>query len=140
MIHRFSLAVAAAAIVLTGCAKHHATGEPAENFASGDTLVTVTHVHDKTDDGTTVFVTVDGTDAAALAIGQSVDLHVPAGAHKVGGYARTLIGRVTIAPVEVTTAADSAKHVAYTVTKNKPAFSELSNSPKQPEQPQNPPA
>lgn len=124
MTHRFTLAVIVATITLTGCAKHP-TGEPAANFASGDTLVTVAHISGKTDDGTTVFVTVDGTDAAALKKGQSVDLHVPAGPHQVGGYARTLIGRVTIAPVKITTTADTVKHVAYSVTKTKPSFSEL---------------
>lgn len=139
MTHRFTLAIIAAAITLTGCAKHP-TGEPAAAFVNGDTLVTVTHVPAKTDDGTTVFVTVDGNDAAALKTGQSVALRVPAGTHQVGGYARTLIGRVTIAPVKITTSDTEAKHVAYSITKTKPTFSELNGDPSQPQIPQQPPA
>ncbi|GBU13711.1 hypothetical protein AwEntero_23120 [Enterobacterales bacterium] len=139
MTYRFTLAIIAAAITLTGCTKHH-IGEPAPDFTSGDTLVTVTHIPAKTDDGTTVFVTVDGNDAGTLKTGQSIALRVPAGAHKVGGYARTLIGRVTIAPVEITTTDTTTRYVAYSITKTKPTFSELSSDPSQPQAPQQPPA
>lgn len=128
MIHRFTLAAVAAAFALTGCAKH-APAEPAPDFTSGPTRVTVTHVPAKTDDGTKVFVTVDGSDAGALAIGESMEVHLPAGKHEVGGYARSLIGRVTIPSVEVTTSPDDEKYVGYSVASSKPAFSELSTPP-----------
>ncbi len=58
--------------------------------------------------------------------GESMLLHVPAGKHQVGGYVPTLfgMGRVTIAPVEVTTSPEDVKKVAYTVTRNKATFVE----------------
>ncbi|WP_413738902.1 hypothetical protein ACL2XP_12945 [Sodalis sp. RH21] len=139
MINRFTLTAIAAAFALTGCVKHvTSSNEPvAADFTNGPTLVTVTHVPAPTADGATVFVTVDGNDAGALATGESVALHVPAGSHQIGGYARSLIGRVTIPPVNVTTTADTPKHIAYTVTKSKPTFAELSAGPNpQPQEPQ----
>ncbi|MFS2225957.1 hypothetical protein [Pantoea sp. B65] len=128
MINRYTLTAMAAVFALTGCAKH-SVDEPATNFASGATLVTVKNVPARTADGATVFVTVDGNEAGALPTGESVELHMPAGKHKIGGYARSLIGRVTIPSVEVTTTSDSIKHVAYTVKKSKPTFEELSSEP-----------
>lgn len=128
MIPRFTLAAVAAVVALTGCAKHTAAVQ-APDFTSGPTRVTVTHIPTKTDDGTKVYVTVDGSDAGTLATGQSIEVHLPAGKHQVGGYARSLIGRITIPPVEVTTSADSEKYIGYTVAKLKPAFSELSEAP-----------
>ncbi|MCU5772465.1 hypothetical protein N5923_19825 [Erwiniaceae bacterium BAC15a-03b] len=128
MINRFTLAAIAAAFALTGCAKH-SVNEPSTDFASGATVLNVTHVPARTADGATVFVTVDGNDAGALPYGESMQLHVPAGKHKVGGYARSIIGRVTIAPVEITTSGNTAKHVAYTVTKSKPNFTQLPDEP-----------
>lgn len=129
MIHRFTLAAVAAVFALTGCAKH-TPAEQAPDFTSGPTTVTVTHVPAKTDDGTKVFVTVDGSDAGVLAMGESMEVHLPAGKHKVGGYARSLIGRVTIPSVDVTTSPDGEKYVGYSVASSKPAFSELSAPPK----------
>jgi hypothetical protein len=128
MSPRFTLAAIAALIALTGCAKN-TTAKQEPDFTSGPTRVTVTHIPTKTDDGTKVFVTVDGSDAGVLATGQSIEVHLPAGKHQVGGYARSLIGRVTIPPVEVTTSPDSEKYVGYTVAKLKPAFSELNEAP-----------
>ncbi|MBP2171370.1 hypothetical protein J2125_004562 [Erwinia toletana] len=128
MINRFTLAAIAAAFALSGCAKH-SVNEPSNDFATGATLLNVTHVPARTSDGATVYVTVDGNDAGALPYGESMQLHVPAGKHKVGGYARSIIGRVTIAPVEITTSGNTAKHVAYTVTKSKPNFTQLADEP-----------
>ena len=49
-------------------------------------------------------------------------MRVPEGSHKVGGYARSLIGRVTISPVDVTTSNDAISHVTYSVADLKPTF------------------
>ena len=128
MINRFALAAAAAVFVLAGCAKN-ANDKPVADFSTGATLVTVTHVPARTADGSTIYVTVDGNDAGALAMGESVALRVPAGSHQIGGYARSLIGRVTIPPVQVTTTPDSEKHVTYTVMNSKPTFAEQNDAP-----------
>ncbi|RRZ95579.1 hypothetical protein [Erwinia sp. 198] len=145
MICRFTLAVAMAAITLTGCTSHKkdepATtsitasakdffkGPPvvsAEDFSTGPTQVDVSHVTSRTDDGSAVYVTVDGKDAGALIRGQSLQLHLPAGEHQVGGYVPTLLGfgRVTIPAVKVTTTPEKVKKVAYTTGLKKPAFTE----------------
>jgi len=126
MRYRFTLAVATAAVVLTGCARHGATDDAATDFAAGPTQIDVSHIKTRADDGSNVFLTVDGKDAGELPDGQSKLLHVPAGKHQVGGYVPTLfgLGRVTIAPIEVTTSPDDVKKVAYTVTRNKASFVE----------------
>jgi len=125
MRYRFTLTVATAAVVLTGCARHGAT-DAATDFAAGPTQIDVSHIKTRADDGSNVFLTVDGKDAGELPDGQSKLLHVPAGKHQVGGYVPTLfgLGRVTIAPIEVTTSPDDVKKVAYTVTRNKASFVE----------------
>lgn len=142
MINRFTLAAVAAAFALTGCVKHSidepVAAKPAPDFSTGPTLVTVTNVPARTADGATLYVTVDGDDAGALTTGESVALRVPAGTHQIGGYARSLIGRVTIPSVKITTTADSEKHVVYTVMKSKPTFTEIADDPKP--QPQAAPA
>ena len=125
MRYRFSLAVVTVAAVLTGCAKHAASDAPDE-FAAGPTQIDVSHIKTRADDGSNVFLTVDGKDAGELPDGQSKLLHVPTGKHQVGGYVPTLfgLGRVTIAPIEVTTSPEDVKKVAYTVTRNKASFVE----------------
>jgi hypothetical protein len=123
MSYRFTL-TALAAFSLLGCAKP-VTGEPAADFTTGETLVTVEHAWTRTDDGTTVFITVDGKDAAALKVGESVALRLPKGTYKIGGYARSLVGKVSVAPVELTTTADGTKAVEYAVTRSKPMFKEV---------------
>lgn len=125
MRYRFTLAVATAAVVLTGCARHGTT-DAATDFAAGPTQIDVSHIKTRADDGSNVFLTVDGKEAGELPDGQSKLLHVPAGKHQVGGYVPTLfgLGRVTIAPIEVTTSPDDVKKVAYTVTRNKASFVE----------------
>lgn len=128
MIKRLTLVALATALTLTGCTKH-ATPTAETDFTNGPTLVTVTSVPARTADGETVYVTLDGTDAGTLATGESIELRVPAGSHQVGGYARSLIGRVTIPSVKITTTPDSAKHVAYTVANRKPTFTELAADP-----------
>lgn len=132
MINRFTLAALAVAFALTGCAEHSidetAAAKPLD-FSTGPTLVTVTHAPAPTADGGPIFVTVDGNEAGALATGESVVLHMPAGKHQVGGYARSLVGHVTVPPVQITTRTTSAKHVAYTVIKSKPTFTELKDDP-----------
>lgn len=141
MIKRFTIVAFTAAFALTGCAKitaaTSAAGSAAKSaadsvlipappntpdFSSGPTLVTVKHVATLADDGEPLYVTIDGTDAGILAMGQTVSLHVEAGKHKVGGYARSLIGRVTLSPVEVTTSTHADQHVQYAVTNTSPAF------------------
>jgi len=128
MIRCFTLTAVAAVFTLTGCAKPAPTG-PVADFSTGNTLVTVTHVPAPTEDGTTVFVTVDGNDAGALEKGGSLTLSIPAGSHDIGGYARSIIGRVTISPIKVTTNSETVKHVVYTVTKTKPEFIEQKSEP-----------
>ena len=128
MIRCFTLTAVAAVFALTGCAKPAPTG-PVADFSTGNTLVTVTHVPAPTEDGTTVFVTVDGNDAGALEKGGSLTLSIPAGSHDIGGYARSIIGRVTISPIKVTTNSETVKHVVYTVTKTKPEFIEQKSEP-----------
>ncbi|MCT4703976.1 hypothetical protein MUA02_19155 [Enterobacteriaceae bacterium H20N1] len=123
MSYRFTL-TALAAFSLLGCAKP-VTGEPAADFTTGPTLVTVEHAWTRTDDGTTVYVTVDGKDAAALKVGESVALRLPEGTYQIGGYAKSLIGKVSVAPVKLTTTANSKKAVEYAVTKSKPEFKEV---------------
>jgi hypothetical protein len=123
MSYRFTL-TALAAFSLLGCAKP-VTGEPAADFTTGATLVTVEHAWTRTDDGATVFVTVDGKDAAALKIGESVALHLPEGTYQIGGYAKSLIGKVSVESVKLTTSAGSTKAVEYAVTKSKAAFKEV---------------
>lgn len=126
--NRFALTAFAAAFALAGCVKQP-NDQPAPDFSTGATQVTVTHLAARTVDGGPVYITVDGNDAGALATGDSVALHVAAGKHQVGGYARSIIGRVTIPSVQVVTAPDSPKHIAYTLVKNKPGFTELNDAP-----------
>lgn len=125
MRYRFTLAVVTVAAVLTGCAKH-APEDATDEFAAGPTQIDVSHIKTRADDGSSVFLTVDGKEAGKLPKGESRLLHVPAGKHQVGGYVATLfgMGRVTIAPIEVTTSPEDVKKVAYTVTRNKAAFVE----------------
>ncbi|AVF37668.1 hypothetical protein [Rahnella sikkimica] len=120
MSYRFTLAAIAAVFALTGCAKTKTAEQPA--FDLGSTRLTVTHVPTKTDDGTKIYVTIDGKDAGALGLGESVEVQLPEGKHKVGGYARSLIGRVTISPVDVTTSRNDISHVTYSVANLKPTF------------------
>lgn len=128
MSYRFTLAAVAAVLALTGCAKSK-TADQAPAFDFGSTRVTVTHVPTKTDDGTRLYVTIDGKDAGALGIGESMELQLPEGKHKVGGYARSLVGRVTISPVEVATSRDVISHVTYSVANLKPTFLVRASTP-----------
>ncbi len=124
---RFTLAAAVAAMALTGCAKHPAAeAETSQAFTSGPAQVSVSHISSRADDGSSVFLTVDGNDAGMLARGESKELRMAPGKHKVGGYVRTLFGfgQVTIQPVEITTEAGQVKRVAYSVQKDKPSFAE----------------
>lgn len=141
MVYRFTLAAITAALTLTGCAKILPTGEqsaaktaekpvaqitqPAvNNFTTGSALVTVSHANSRTDDGSTINVTIDGDDAGPLVRGQTTDLHLTPGKHKVGGYVSTLYGygRVTIPPVEITATQNTVQHITYSMKKNKPTF------------------
>ena len=128
MSSRFALAAVAAVLVLTGCAKSK-TDDPTSAFDFGSSRVTVTHIPTKTDDGTTIYVTVDSKDAGALGTGKSLELQLPEGKHTVGGYARTLIGRVTISPVEVSTSSDVVSHVTYSIANSKPTFTVRASTP-----------
>ncbi|RJT43403.1 hypothetical protein [Rahnella woolbedingensis] len=128
MSYRFTLAAVAAVLALTGCAKTK-TADQAPAFDFGSTRVTVTHIPTKTDDGTKLYVTIDDKDAGALGTGESMEVQLPEGKHKVGGYARSLIGRVTIAPVEVATSRDVISHVTYSVANLKPTFLVRASTP-----------
>ena len=128
MSSRFALAAVAAVLVLTGCAKSK-TDDPTSAFDFGSSRVTVTHIPTKTDDGTTIYVTIDSKDAGALGTGKSLELQLPEGKHTVGGYARTLIGRVTISPVEVSTSSDVVSHVTYSIANSKPTFTVRASTP-----------
>ncbi|MFC0140667.1 hypothetical protein ACFFJN_11570 [Erwinia mallotivora] len=131
MIYRFTLAALTAAITLTGCAKHSAEDTAEQDYATGPSQVTVSHVVSRTDDGSSIIVTVDGKDAGPLVRGETTDLHMLPGKHKVGGYVPTLYGygRVTIQPVEIAAVPDQVKHITYSVLKNKPTFTETAATP-----------
>ncbi|WP_308201847.1 hypothetical protein [Erwinia mallotivora] len=131
MIYRFTLAALTAAITLTGCAKHSAEDTAEQDYATGPSQVTVSHVVSRTDDGSSIIVTVDGKDAGPLVRGETTDLHMLPGKHKVGGYVSTLYGygRVTIQPVEIAAVPDKVKHITYSVLKNKPTFTETAATP-----------
>lgn len=140
MRYRNLFAALAVATTLAGCAKHPAAdttadAATADDFTTGPTQIDVSHVITRADDGSHIYLTVDGKDAGELPNGESKIVHVPAGKHEVGGYVRTLfgLGRVTIDPLEVTTSPEDVKKVAYTVTRNKATFVE---QPKQSEQQQ----
>ncbi|MCC3748906.1 hypothetical protein LLQ46_18805 [Rouxiella badensis] len=137
MINRFTLIAVTTAFALTGCAKITAATSAATSaaasaltpakpqatdFSTGPTVVTVTHLRELADDGAPIYVTVDGVDAGILALGQTVELHVNAGKHKIGGYARSMVGRVTIPAVEVTTTTKYEQHINYSVTDTTPSF------------------
>jgi len=105
MFSRFSLATLTAALLLSGCARHADTDNsasapaeapapataaaPIENqdsaspFASGPTVINVSHLVTRTDDGSSVYLTVDGQDAGMLPKGENRLIHVPAGKHQV---------------------------------------------------------
>ncbi|MFU9137439.1 hypothetical protein [Erwinia tasmaniensis] len=130
MIYRFTLAAAVAAVTLTGCAKNQAGGPPPD-FFSGPSQIDVSHLTTKADDGSSVFVTIDGNEGGMLTRGESKALHIPDGKHKVGGYVRTLFGygRVTIDPITVVSKKGEVRHVAYSVTRNKPSFTDRGETP-----------
>lgn len=149
MICRFTLAAVMATLTLAGCASQHKS-EPsaptesadtrffkgpaqisANDFSEGPTEVKVSHVISRTDDGSPIYVTVDGNDAGAIIRGQSLELHLPAGDHQIGGYVPTLLGfgRVTVQSIKITTRPDQVKQVAYSVTRSKPAFTEKAAIP-----------
>ncbi|MBK4784076.1 MAG: hypothetical protein FT714_06880 [Pantoea sp. Pent] len=152
MFSRFTLATLTATLLLTGCARHAASDSsadaaaaeapatasaPVENndsaspFASGPTVINVSHLVTRTDDGSSVYVTVDGQEAGLLQKGESKKLRVPAGKHQIGGYVQTLFGfgKVTIPAVDVTTDTNGPKNVVYSVTRQKPQFSESAATP-----------
>ncbi|BCG08621.1 hypothetical protein [Buttiauxella agrestis] len=128
MSYRFALTAMAAVLALTGCTKSK-TADQAPAFDFGSSRVTVTHIPTKTDDGTAIYVTIDSKDAGKLGTSESLEVQLPEGKHKVGGYARTLVGRVTIAPVEVSTSSDVISHVTYSVANGKPTFIVRASTP-----------
>lgn len=124
MSYRFTLAAVAAAITLTGCAKQQTSSEQPENYFQGPSQINVSHVVTRADDGSDIFLTIDGNNAGPLIAGQTNQVSVPAGKHQVGGYASTILGlgRVTIQPLEITTKPGEQTQIAYSVTKTKPVF------------------
>ncbi|AUX72704.1 hypothetical protein [Erwinia pyrifoliae] len=142
MFYRSTLVTLAATLALAGCS-HKAAEAPAtvevsaaeatpavSEFAAGPTQINVSHILTRADDGSTVILTIDDKEAGMLGRGDSKALFVSAGKHKVGGYVQTLfgLGRVSIQSVDVTTNTDQAVHVAYSVTRNKPAFAVTSST------------
>ncbi|WP_428946118.1 hypothetical protein ACQK5W_09280 [Pantoea sp. FN060301] len=121
MIFRFAMAAVTAATLLTGCAPKQ-TAQVSPEFFNGPTRVNISHLVTQADDGSAVMLTVDGNEAGALTRGESTELRLPPGEHKVGGYVPTLFGRVTIQPVEITTTPTEVTHIAYSVTRDKPVF------------------
>lgn len=123
MSYRFTLAALTAALTLTGCAKHQKPETP-EDFFNGPSQINVSHVMTRADDGSSIFLTVDGNDAGPLLPGKNTEVQIPAGKHQVGGYAQTLLGlgRVTIQSLEVTTNPGEVTQLAYSVTRDKPGF------------------
>lgn len=136
--------------MLTGCVRHHSDSDatsatpadvsaavPAEvnntetPFSNGPTVINVSHLVTRTDDGSAVHVTVDGQDAGMLKKGENKEIRVAAGKHEVGGYVQTLFGfgKVTIPAVDVTTDAAKPKNVVYSVSRQRPQFSESATPP-----------
>jgi len=103
-------------------------------FSSGPTQIDVSHIVTRADDGSSITLTIDGTEAGILKRGEKRALFVEPGKHKVGGYVQTLfgLGRVTIPAVEITTVPGKVKNVAYSVTRTKPAFAEAPDTTKTP--------
>ena len=128
MLYRLTLTTLTAALPLTGCARQ-SVEVPDDQYARGPTQINVSHIVTQTDDGSAVVVTVDGRDAGILDNGEGTLLHVPEGKHKVGGYVPTLLGRVTIPSVDVTTSHNEVTTVAYSVARDKAAFSEVARLP-----------
>lgn len=128
MVLRITLAAVTVALTLSGCAQR--TSSQVQDYATGSSLVTVSHVTSRTDDGSLIMVTLDGKDAEPLTGGETAELHVTPGKHKLGGYVSTLLGygRVTIQPIDVTAEQGQIKHVTYSVLKNKPTFTEIAPS------------
>ncbi|MEN5015442.1 hypothetical protein ABEH87_03650 [Erwinia sp. Eh17-17] len=99
-------------------------------FSSGPTQIDVSHIVTRADDGSSITLTIDGTEAGILKRGEKRAVFVEPGTHKVGGYVQTLfgLGRVTIPPVEITTTPGKVKNVSYSVTRTRPAFTEAKDS------------
>ena len=119
MIPRIIPFMVGIALLISGCAGRQ-DKQGVTDFTSGATLLKVAHLASPTADGSSLYITVDGKDAGLLPVGQAILLQVPAGDHKVGGYARSLIGQVTIPDISVTTSADSPRFVAYKVKQYDP--------------------
>lgn len=122
MIQRILPVVIGIALLISGCAKKQEPQDSA-SFTMGATLLKVAHLPSPIADGSDLFITVDGKEAGQLPTGEAMLLQVPAGEHEVAGYARSLIGRVTIPGLKVTTVADQPRFVAYRVARNTPLFS-----------------
>ncbi|MBS0848497.1 hypothetical protein [Citrobacter sp. JGM124] len=121
MIQRIAPFLIGITFLINGCANTQ-DKQSAADFNDGSTLLKVAHLASPTADGSALFITVDGKDAGFLPVGQAILLHVPAGKHEVGGYARSLIGHVTIPGITVTTSLDVPRFVAYKVTQYDPLF------------------
>ncbi|PKH26612.1 hypothetical protein CIG19_02120 [Enterobacterales bacterium CwR94] len=98
--------------------------EETEVTFSGPTVIDVSHIVTASDDGSKIFLTIDGKEAGPLVKGENRQFQVSEGKHQIAGYVPTLFGfgRVTIPALDITTETDEVTKVAYLVTKNKPAF------------------
>lgn len=121
MMQRIIPAVIGITLLISGCATQQATQNIAD-FSVGATLLKVANLPSQTADGSRLFITVDGQQAGSLPAGKAMLLQLPAGEHQVGGYARSLIGSVTIPGVNVTTSPDAPRFVAYQIIRNTPRF------------------
>lgn len=121
MIQRIIPVVIGVTLLISGCVQKPEQ-QDVTGFSMGATLLKVAHLPSPTADGSSLFITIDGKDAGLLPVGEAMLFQVPAGEHQVGGYARSLIGSVTIRPLTVTTSPDAPRFVAYRVTRNAPLF------------------
>lgn len=121
MIQRIIPVFIGITLLLSGCAKQQSNQHTAR-FTAGTTLLKIAHLPSPIEDGSSLFITVDGKDAGRLKVGKAMLLQVPAGEHEVAGYARSLIGSVTIPGLKVTTSPDAPRFVAYRVAQHDPLF------------------
>ncbi|SFM98134.1 hypothetical protein SAMN05216516_101644 [Izhakiella capsodis] len=127
---RLMLAGIPATILLFGCTPKPAVDDASEAF-SGPTRVHITHLLTRADDGSRIFLTVDGKEVGILPAGESRDINLKAGKHQIGGYVSTLFnyGRVTVKPVDIITNTHAVQDVTYAVTSNQYGFTITGSTP-----------
>ncbi|WAH61848.1 hypothetical protein LZ023_34830 (plasmid) [Pseudomonas silvicola] len=101
-------------------------------FESGPTVINVSHLVTRTDDGSSVYVTVDGQDAGLLQKGENKEIRVAEGKHQIGGYVQTLFGFGGHRVGGCDHRHQRTENVVYSVTRQKPTFSETVAAPNNP--------